>query len=72
MQVLDARKRILGKEHPNTLISMANLAFALIDIEKREETKALHRTALEIRLKILGEEHPDTLISLEFENSFRK
>jgi hypothetical protein len=26
VQVMEARKRVLGEEHPDTLISMANLA----------------------------------------------
>jgi hypothetical protein len=72
MQVLDARRKILGEEYSDTLIFMTNLAFALMDTEKREEAKVLHRTALKARLKVLGKEHPDTLISLEFKNSFRK
>lgn len=27
MEVAEKRKRVLGEEHPNTLTSMANLAF---------------------------------------------
>jgi hypothetical protein len=31
IQVLDMRKKLLGAEHPNTLLSMANLARAYAD-----------------------------------------
>ena len=34
-QVLEARVRLLGKEHPNTLAAMNNLAQTLKELRKR-------------------------------------
>ena len=37
MQVMETRKRVLGQEHPDTLSSMANLAFTTKDQSRKEE-----------------------------------
>ena len=41
IQVLDARKRILGLEHPNTIIAMANLSVTYSSIGKYTEAETL-------------------------------
>ena len=55
---------MLGAEHPDTLISVNNLASVLWDQGKYEAAEEMHRRALEGREKVLGAEHPDTLISV--------
>ncbi|EIW80071.1 hypothetical protein CONPUDRAFT_155439 [Coniophora puteana RWD-64-598 SS2] len=40
-QVLEARKRVLGPEHPSTLTSMANLASTLWQQGKLDEAEEL-------------------------------
>lgn len=62
-QVLEWRQEILGNEHPNTLISIHNLASALSDQGRYKEAEMMHREELELREKISGKEHPDMLVS---------
>jgi hypothetical protein len=50
---------VLGKEHPDTLTSMNNLAGILRDQGKYEQAEEMLRQALRLRETVLGEEHPD-------------
>jgi hypothetical protein len=61
MQVLDARNRILGVEHPDTITAMANLAATYLSLEKYTEAEKLKIQVFNGRCKILGVEHPDTI-----------
>ncbi|WP_173668206.1 tetratricopeptide repeat protein, partial [Thermobifida fusca] len=63
--VLDAYRRILGDNHPHTLISRNNLASLLQDQGRLVEAAAEHCDVLAIRRRVLGDNHPHTLISLE-------
>jgi Tetratricopeptide repeat len=58
-QTLKLRERVLGKEHPDTLTSMNNLALMLNDQSKDEQAEEMHRRTLELRERVLGKEHPD-------------
>ena len=55
---------MLGKEHPNTLTSVNNLALVLQYQGKYDEAEAMNRQALDGYEKVLGKEHPDTLTSV--------
>ena len=59
-QALELRETVLGKEHPDTLTSMNNLATVLRREGKYKKSEQMHRQALELREKVLGKEHPDT------------
>jgi eukaryotic-like serine/threonine-protein kinase len=61
---LDLEERILGKEHPNTLVSVNNLANLLSKKGDYAGAESLFRRALEARERTLGKEHPDTLRSV--------
>jgi tetratricopeptide (TPR) repeat protein len=61
---LEAREKVLGREHPDTLTSMNNLASVLNSQGKYEEAEAMNRQTLATREKVLGREHPDTLTSV--------
>ena len=61
---LEIREKVLGREHPDTLISVSQLGSVLSRQGKYEEAEAMHRRALERREKMLGREHPDTLTSV--------
>jgi tetratricopeptide (TPR) repeat protein len=63
-QALEARRRLLGPEHPDTLASMNNLATTLADLGDAAGAVDLHRQVLEARRRVLGPEHPDTLGSM--------
>lgn len=55
---------MLGKEHPNTLSSMNNLAWVLVRQGNYDEAEQIHRQTLALRETVLGKEHPDTLASM--------
>ncbi len=55
------RTRVLGPDHPNTLMSMNNLAWLLEQEGKTAEAEKLFREVGEIQRRVLGPEHPDTL-----------
>ncbi|KUL81728.1 hypothetical protein ZTR_09475 [Talaromyces verruculosus] len=63
-RALDAREKVLGREHPDTLTSVNNLGLVLSRQGKYEEAEAMHRQALDAREKVLGREHPNTLTSV--------
>jgi tetratricopeptide (TPR) repeat protein len=54
----------LGKEHPDMLASVSNLATILQSQGKYEEAESMNQRALEGFEKALGKEHPDTLASV--------
>ncbi|KAF0206500.1 MAG: peptidase-like protein, partial [bacterium] len=64
IQALDIRKKVLGDNHPDTALSINNLA-VLYD-RKGDYAKAelLYIQNLDIRKKVLGDNHPDTATSI--------
>ncbi|KAF2189776.1 hypothetical protein K469DRAFT_47842 [Zopfia rhizophila CBS 207.26] len=60
VRVIETRKRVLGKEHPDTLTSMNNLTFTLKSESRHEEAVSLMKTCFELRKRIIGPHHPDT------------
>ncbi|PNP77903.1 hypothetical protein FNYG_08629 [Fusarium nygamai] len=63
-ETLEAKEKVLGKEHPSTLMSMNNLALVLRKIGEYKEAEKMHRETLAMMKKVLGKEHPDTLSSM--------
>jgi len=61
---LDLWQRHLGKDHPNTLAAMHQLANVLPFRGKSHEAEQLHREVLQARERILGKDNPDTLRSM--------
>jgi serine/threonine protein kinase/tetratricopeptide (TPR) repeat protein len=55
------RKRVLGEEHPDTLLSVASLTSLYIGQGRYAEAMTLLLQAEEISKRVLGEEHPTTL-----------
>ena len=64
IQVLDMRKKLLGAEHPHTLLSMENLVYTYLGQEKWNEAEKLGLQVLDMRKKVLGAEHPHTLLTM--------
>ena len=60
-RVLDARERVLGPEHADTLISRHQLAFWTGEAGDRAAARDLFAGLLPVRERVLGPEHPDTL-----------
>jgi hypothetical protein len=71
MQVMQTRKRVLGDEHPDTLLSMHNLAFTLQSQARRQEALALMETCFQSRQHVLGKQHSHTQLSLATLNGWR-
>ncbi|NQT84868.1 tetratricopeptide repeat protein [bacterium] len=63
VRALEICREQLGREHPDTLLSMFDLAKALGEAGKLQESETMHRELLEVRRRVLGNEHVDTLKS---------
>jgi tetratricopeptide (TPR) repeat protein len=64
VQVMQARKRVLGDEHPSTLTSMANLALTYWNQGRWAEAEVLQVQVMQTRKRVLSDEHPSTLTSM--------
>lgn len=60
----ETRTRLLGSDHPETLVSANWLAIVNMESSRFEEARLLHTETLARRRRILGDLHPDTLKSL--------
>ncbi|KAI2618440.1 hypothetical protein GGR54DRAFT_605477 [Hypoxylon sp. NC1633] len=63
-KTLKERMNTLGKEHPDTLISMNNLGIVLHNQGKYEEAVQIYRETLELMEQVLGKEDPITLANM--------
>jgi len=61
---LATRRRVLGEEHPDTLISINNTGSLLHLQGKLSEAEPFYREVLASRRRVLGQDHHDTLISI--------
>jgi tetratricopeptide (TPR) repeat protein len=64
LEAFEVKRRILGPEHRDTLISMGNLANTYATEGKYIQAEPLFKRALEVQLRLLGPEHLDTLYTL--------
>lgn len=58
---LEARKRLLGPEHRDTLVCLQNLAATRGYQGSYAEAESLLRTVFDVRTRVLGRDHPETL-----------
>ncbi|KAF2726595.1 HET-domain-containing protein [Polyplosphaeria fusca] len=65
VQVMETRKRVLGDEHPDTLISMNNLAFTFQGQGLYNKAISLLEKCCQLQQRNLGPEHPYTISSVE-------
>ncbi|MBU0756421.1 MAG: tetratricopeptide repeat protein, partial [Planctomycetes bacterium] len=61
---VEIRRRALGTDHPDTLISIDALSLLYKDQGQYERSEQLCREVLEKRRQVLGEDHPDVLNSM--------
>jgi hypothetical protein len=61
--VVEARRRVLGADHRDTLTSRHDLARVLADSGRLAEAEAEYRAAVAGRTRVLGADHPDTRAS---------
>ena len=64
-QALLSRQKRVGKEHPDTLTSMGNLAQVLLLKGDSKAAESMHRQTLVMKEKVLRKEHPSTLTSMD-------
>ena len=57
-------RRVLGDEHPSTLMSINNMGSLLLRQGKYDEAEVYYVEAMEGLRRVLGDEHPDTLNSI--------
>jgi len=60
-QVLEARTRTLGADHPDTLRTMGNLASSLYSLGDHKAAADMKKQVLEAQTRTLGADHPSTL-----------
>ncbi|KAI5788781.1 hypothetical protein FPQ18DRAFT_262248 [Pyronema domesticum] len=60
LKSLETRKRVLGDEHPDILISMSNLAHVLMNLSRTVEAIEMMQRAARLQNKVLGAEHRST------------
>ena len=63
-RALKIREKALGPEHPDTSVSLNNLAMLYHSMGAYDQALPLFQRALKIREKVLGPEHPATATSL--------
>ncbi|MCI5149028.1 MAG: CHAT domain-containing protein, partial [Candidatus Electrothrix sp. MAN1_4] len=63
-QVLQFREKMLGKEHPDIVISNNNLGELYRFQGRYSEAEPLYKEALRVSEKVLGKEHSETLTSM--------
>ena len=61
--VLEARTRLIGKEHPDTLDAAGNLANTYGEQGRLAEAEEIQVGLLEASRRVLGAEHTDTLLA---------
>lgn len=61
VKAMKAYKKVFGAEHPDTLMSMGNLAATFWRLGRFQEAETLGIQVVENKKRILGAEHPDTL-----------
>ncbi len=63
-RALALRRRVLGDDHPDTLVSINNTGLLLWSMGKYAEAEPYCREALAGRRRVLGDDHLDTLVSI--------
>ena len=64
-RALAGHERALGADHPDTLMTVNNLANVLGRQGKHEEAMALYERVLAGQERALGADHPDTLRAVD-------
>ena len=64
-RVFKGPEEVLGKEHPDTLTSTANLARTWKSQSRNGEAISLMEMCFQLQKQIVGPHHPDTESSLE-------
>jgi tetratricopeptide (TPR) repeat protein len=63
-EAMESRRRMLGEEHPSTLISINNMGTLLYRQRKLSEAEPYFREAMRKSASLVGEDHPNTVASI--------
>jgi hypothetical protein len=61
---METSKRVFGKEHLDTLISISNCTSTYLGQGQWKEAEELQIQVMKTSKRVLGEEHPNTLTSM--------
>jgi hypothetical protein len=61
LRVISGQTETLGLDHPDTLLSMNNLANLLSDIGKLEEAEEMYVRSLAGQRRTIGDDHEETI-----------
>ena len=64
-RTLTAQEKVLGHEHPSTLLTITRFASLLSEEGKYKEAESMQRRALLAQEKVNGPKHPETLRCME-------
>ena len=64
LRCMEASERLLGPEHPSTLITVGNLGLVYSNKGDYEQAEAYFQRCLEASERLLGPEHPSTLTTV--------
>jgi tetratricopeptide (TPR) repeat protein len=64
-RTLADRRRVLGDDHPETLLSIGNAGAYLSALGKSKEAEQYYREALERSRRVRGEDDPETLVCVD-------
>jgi len=59
-ETLQRGRRVLGPDHPTTMLAAASLTFALLLVGETEPARALGEDTLQRGRRVLGPDHPLT------------
>jgi len=71
-RALEGREKELGKQHPDTLTSVSNLAYLLHKQRRYDEASQLYQRACDGYEEKLGSEHPTTIACLHRYSDMQK
>jgi hypothetical protein len=63
-EALEKRRRVLGEDHPHTLVSLGNMGILLARQGKPAEAEPFLLDSHEKRSRVLGEQHPLTVAAI--------
>ena len=71
-KVYEARVRVLGEEHPDTLSSFLDLAACYYKLGKYEKSREMFKKLYDIYLRVLGKEHIKTVKIHDIVEAFKR
>jgi hypothetical protein len=64
--------KVLGSEHPRTLLSMHNLAHTCAGQDRLREAISMIQTVIRLRTSAISADHPHTRLSAKFLDDWSK